>query len=433
MALVTAAWSFSLRGAIIPDLQKVFFDPFDAANATKLVGGATGSAFLGFAVSIFLGSPLCDSLGMGKLLALSCSLFVVGTIVTIVMPPSATVYWPLWVSFFIVGLGHGLVEAVINPLIATIYPDDKTHRLNVLHAWWPGGLVMGGLIATFLGGAKMDWKIQYAMILLPAIITGSMLIGTKFPPTERKAAGVSTGDMWSEALKPLFIILFFAMLLTASSELAPGQWVQSMLTRLVGFQGILLLVYVSGLMFVMRHFAGSLAHRLSPIGLMWISCLLASVGLYMLGSATSAVTGLVAATVWGVGVCYMWPTMLGITSERFPKGGAVLMGLMGCSGNIAIYFMLPYLGGVFDKAKQAAAIAAGTSFDAIKSLPETDPTMNKVLSQASLESFHTVAIFPAILLVVFGAWWLYDKAQGGYKAVKLQHADEQDLEPAVYE
>lgn len=419
LALVTAGWAFSIRGAIIPDMQKHFFDPYDAANATALIGGATGSAFLGFAVSIFVGSPLCDYMGMGRLLALSAVLFIVGTLGTIFTPPSTNVYLILWSTFFITGLGHGLVEAVINPLIATIYPEDKVHRLNVLHAWWPGGLVMGGLIATFLGGAHVSWKIQLGMILIPAIVTGVLLIGLKFPPTERIAAGVSSGEMWKEAAKPLFIVLLLAMLLTASSELAPGQWVNSMLTRLVHFPGILVLVYVSALMFIMRHFAGSLAHKLSPIGLMWVSCLLAAIGLYMLGSASSPLTGLVAATVWGVGVCYMWPTMLGITSERFPRGGALLLGLMGCSGNVAIYFMLPYLGGVFDKAKQAAAVAAGTSFDAIKGLPETDPTMNSVLSQASAQAFHTVALFPAVLLVVFGAWWLYDKSRGGYQQEHL--------------
>jgi hypothetical protein len=433
LALVTAGWAFSIRGASVAAMQKDFFDPFDATNATALIGGATGSAFFGFAVSIFLGSPLCDTLGMGRLLGLSSILFIVGTVAAILMPPSAGVYISLWISFFVVGLGHGLVEAVINPLIATIYPEDKTHRLNVLHAWWPGGLIMGGLIAYFMRNAGLSWKVQLGMILIPAIVTAAMLIGTKFPPTERIAAGVSTGEMWKEATKPLFIILAICMLFTASAELAPGQWTDSMLTRLVGFQGILVLVYISALMFVMRHFAGSLAHRLSPIGLMWVSCLLAAIGLYMLGSATSPTTGLVAATVWGIGVCYMWPTMLGITSERFPKGGAVLMGLMGCVGNLAIYKMLPYLGGVFDAAKVDAAQKLGKTFEAIKDLPVTDPTMNQVLSIASAKAFHVVALFPAGLLVVFGAWWLYDKAQGGYKAVKLQHADEQELAPAVYE
>jgi MFS family permease len=420
LALVTAGFAFSIRGGIISDLQKTFFDPFDAANATKLVGGATGSAFLGFAAAIFVGSPLCDYLGMGRLLALSAILLSLGTVATILVPPAAGVYYTLWATFFITGLGHGMVEAVINPLIATIYPEDKTHRLNVLHAWWPGGLIMGGLIAVLLGGAGLSWKIQLGMVLVPAAITLFLTIGTKFPPTERMAAGVSNADMFKAAVQPLFLILMFCMLFTASSELAPGQWVDSMLTRLVGFRGILLLVYISGLMFVMRHFAGSIAHKLSPIGLMFVSCLLSATGLYMLGSASSAATGLVAATVWGVGVCYMWPTMLGITSERFPRGGALSLGLMGCVGNIAIYYMLPFLGGVFDNAKQAAATALGTSFDKIAA---SDPNMATVLSTASAKAFHTVAIFPAVLLVVFGAWWLWDKSRGGYKAERLDQMD----------
>jgi fucose permease len=365
------------------------------------------------------------------MLSIYVLLFTAGTVGVLLAPPSANVYMILWGSFFVVGLGQGMVEAVINPLIATLYPDDKTHKLNVLHAWWPGGIIIGTLVGAGLAKAGIDWKTQLIVCLIPVAITGVLLVGTKFPPTERRAAGVSGSDMWKEGLRPLYIVLLCCMLFTAASELAPGQWVQSMLTRLVGFQGILLLTYVSALMFVMRHFAGSLAHRLSPIGLMWVSCLFAAIGLYMLGSATSPATGIVAATVWGVGVCYMWPTMLGITSERFPKGGAVLMGLMGCAGNISFFYVVPYLGKVFDEAKQAAAVTAGTTFDAIKSLPETDPTMNTVLSAASAKAFHTVALFPAVLLVVFGAWWLYDKAQGGYKAIKLTETEE--LQPALME
>jgi MFS family permease len=423
MALAATGIAFGIRSFINPALQKAFFDPFHAANATELVGGATASVALGFALSIFIGSPLCDVLGMGRMLGIFALLFTVGTLGVILAPPSANVYTIIWSSFFIVGLGQGMVEAVINPLIATLYPDDKTHKLNVLHAWWPGGIIIGTLVGSGLNSAGLDWKIQLIVCLIPVIVTGFLLIGTRFPPTERTAAGVSTAEMWKEALKPLYIVLILCMLFTAASELAPGQWVQSMLTRLVHFQGILLLTYVSALMFVMRHFAGSLAHRLSPIGLMWFSCLLAAIGLYMLGSATSPATGILAATIWGVGVCYMWPTMLGITSERFPKGGAVLMGLMGCAGNISFFYVVPYLGRVFDNAKVAAAGGA-QAYDAIKGLPETDPTMNGILSEASKQAFHTVAIFPAILLVVFGAWWLWDKSRGGYKAERLDVPDE---------
>ena len=149
----------------------------------------------------------------------------------------------------------------------------------------------------------------------------------------------------------MFFVLFCSMFLTAASELAPGSWVDLALSRTVHMPGILLLVYVSGLMFLMRHFAGPLGHILSPIGVLWVSCLLASLGLVALSFASSPVTGLLAATVWGTGVCYMWPTMLATASERFPRGGALLMGLMGTAGTLSIQFVLPRMGAIFDAEK----------------------------------------------------------------------------------
>jgi hypothetical protein len=178
-------------------------------------------------------------------------------------------------------------------------------------------------------------------------------------------------------------------------------------------KGIILLIYVSGLMFVMRHFAGTLAHKLSPIGLLWVSCLLASAGLLLLSVANSPLTGLLAATVWGTGVCYMWPTMLASASERFPRGGALLIGLMGTAGTLSIKFVLPWMGSIFDTTK--IKVAGGEA--AFKAL--TGEKLNEVLGAAAQQSFRMVAILPAILLIVFGLIWLYDRARGGYKAEKI--------------
>jgi len=166
-------------------------------------------------------------------------------------------------------------------------------------------------------------------------------------------------------------------------------------------------------MFIMRHFAGPLAHKLSPVGLLWLSCLMASTGLLLLSVANSPVTGILAATVWGIGVCYMWPTMLGTASERFPRGGALLMGLMGTGGTLSIYFVLPQMGSIFDHAK----IRAAGGDEAFKAL--SGDKLNDVLVYASQHSFRMVAILPAILLFVFGAIWLYDKSRGGYRAEKI--------------
>jgi fucose permease len=204
------------------------------------------------------------------------------------------------------------------------------------------------------------------------------------------------------------------MFLTAASELAPGQWVDLALTRTVGMQGILLLVYVNGLMFVMRHFAGPLVHRLSPIGVLWCSCLGASLGLVALSFANSPAMGFLAATLWGTGVCYMWPTMLATASERFPRGGALLMGLMGTAGTLSIQFVLPIMGTIYDRKK--IEVAGGeAAFNAL----QPGPTLERILGIAAQASFRAVAILPAVLLIVFGAIWLYDKSHGGFKPKKI--------------
>jgi fucose permease len=416
LAIVTGGMHFAIRGSIASDLQAVFFDPIDKLRSAEMVAQALGVAFLGFAFTIAIGSPLLDYLGMGRLLALSSLCFIAGTLVVIFagdLAAGGSIYNVVWGGMVVIGIGWGLVETVVNPLTAALYPDDKTHRLNVLHAWWPGGIIIGGLLGLGLGQLNLNWQIKLAVALIPAVIFGAGCLTMRFPPTERVASGVSAGQMFRELLKPFFILWFLSMFLTAAAELAPGQWVDMALTRTVGIQGIWLLIYVSGLMFVMRHFAGPLAAKLSPVGLLWLSCLLASAGLLLLSVANSPVTGLLAATVWGTGVCYMWPTMLAAASERFPRGGALLMGLMGTAGTLSIYFVLPMMGRVFDTAK----IAAAGGEEAFKSLSGDE--LVRVLSTASQTSFRYVAALPAILLIVFGAIWLYDRARGGFKPEKI--------------
>lgn len=416
IALATAGIGFSIRGDTGGAMQAHFFDPIDKLHSVEMIGSVLGIVFMGFAVAIAVGSPLLDYFGMGRLLGISGASFITGNLIVLFadhIKVGLPVFWVLWIGMVLVGIGQGLVETVINPLAATLYPDDKTHKLNVLHAWWPGGIIIGGLISLLLGWLGAGWQVKMAVVLLPAVIYTALIFGTKFPPTERVAAGVPARQMFKELARPLFIVLWLSMFLTAASELAPGQWVDIALTRTVGMKGIVLLIYVSGLMFVMRHFAGSLAHKLSPIGLLWVSCLLASVGLVLLSVANSPITGLLAATVWGTGVCYMWPTMLASASERFPRGGALLIGLMGTAGTLSIKFVLPWMGSIFDKTK--IALAGGKAeFEAL-----SGEKLNEVLRVASAQSFRVVAILPAILLIVFGAIWLYDKARGGYKAEKI--------------
>jgi len=417
LALCMAGINSALRANTASDLQRVFFDPIDRVHSAEMVAAILGLPFLGFACTIAIGSPLLDIIGMSFLLPLSGILFSLGMLLIMFaghIASGPSVYPVIWTGALITGIGWGLVETVINPLIATLYPDEKTGRLNAVHAWWPGGLVIGGLLGVGMSSLGFGWQAKLAVVMLPAVAVVALCAGLRFPPTERAASGISIGEMFRELRNPLFLILFASMFLTAASELAPGQWVDLALSRTVHMPGILLLVYVSGLMFLMRHFASPLVHRLSPIGVLWFSSLMASAGLVALSFASSPITGLLAATVWGTGVCYMWPTMLATASERFPRGGALLMGLMGTAGTLSIQFVLPMMGAIFDRKKIEMAGGAA-AFQALPPGPELD----HVLGIAAQTSFRAVAILPAVLLIVFAAVWFYDRSKGGYRPQKL--------------
>jgi len=426
VALATTAACFSLRGDVMPAWARHF------AITQEEVGAVGSAAFLGFALSVGIGSPLCDFLGMRFLLFLAFLGHVLGTGLTL-LAPNASV---LLGASFLIGLANGLTEAVINPLIATLYPDQKTQRLNVLHAWWPGGLILAGLagyaVTKILGldaaqvsasALAAGWRIKMALLFLPALLYGGLLLGTRFPPTERVASGIPAREMLRECVRPMFVVWFFAMWLTAATELGPAQWVPSVLTKTAHTPGILVFVYVNVLLFGMRSFAGKLVHGRSPVAILWGSALLSAVGLFALSLARTPAAAYAAATVWGVGVCFFWPTMLGVASEQFPKGGALVLGLMGTAGNLAIFFVMPVLGGIWDHYTERG-LPAGESLRALIAKASEDPAAQDRLEAARAAGaampFRWAAILPLALLVVFGVVWLRDRSRGGYRVVRLE-------------
>ena len=382
--------TFAIRGDSMDPWSRQF------SLSKEEVGWIVGTAFWGFTLSIFIGGQLVDLLGMGRFLALAFLAHVLGIALTIL----ANGFWMLFAGTLGIGMANGFVEAAVNPLTATIYPDQKTEKLNALHVWFPGGIVIGGLVSFALTKMNLGWEVKMAVILVPTLIYGLMFLGQRFPPTERVQHGVSTAGMYKEALRPLFLIWVFCMLLTAATELGPNQWIPDILTKTAGLQAILVLVWINGLMAVGRNFAGAFVHRLSPIGLLIGSATLSAIGLFALSVANSPVTAFAAATIFAIGICYFWPTMLGVTSERFPSGGALLLAIMGGAGMLSVSIILPVMGKIYD---------------------EKGPNM----------ALRYIVILPLVLIGIFGAVWLYDRGRGGYKAVKL--AAEQEPEGAFSE
>ncbi len=400
MSLVATAMCFAIRGDILGDLRSTF-------QLTDEQTGWVGGAWAwGFAGAILFGGPLCDILKMGRIMLLAFTAHAAGIILTIVAPNFAL----LFAATLIVGIGNGLVEAAINPLVATIYPREKVAKLNFLHAWFPGGIVIGGLIGFGISQSGMagvnlgslalvPWQVKMATILVPVLLYGILFVGRKLPETERVATGVSTGDMWKEAIRPSFLLLVLCMMMTASTELGPNTWISDVMKRTIpgdfaATGGILILVWINLVMCIGRFFAGPLAHKISPIGIVLCSSAVAIVGLLLTSLATSMPTAFGAAFIFALGVCFFWPTMLGITSERFPKGGALLLGIMGAMGNVGVALATPGMGRIID-----------------------------MTGEPALALRYTAAL-PVVLVVMFGAMFLRFRAQGGYKPVILGEEDE---------
>jgi len=405
VALVSTGVAFSIRGDILDALTG------DLHLTRQQAGILLGPAFWGNTLSITLGGALVDYLGMRRLLyvAFLGYVYAVAAILFAPLPHAASSPFYSDPGFMVVfsgmlalGICQGLVEGVINPLCTALYPKDKTRRLNILHAWWPGGLILGGIAGYAItralgldtaglasGVATLGWRIKLALIMVPAFGFVFLVRGQRFPQTERVAAGVGGREMFREALRPMFLLVFICMWMTAATEIGPDQWVASLITKLTGMQGILILVYTAGIVFALRFFGGGLSHRLSPPAILTFSAVLSCAGLLALSSVSSPATAFVAATLFGVGKTFFWPVMLGMTADRFPKGGALLLAMMGGAGNLAIAFILPVMGQWYDERGAAAA-------------------------------FRYVAVLPAILSVVFAGLWLWFRAKGGYRPVRLE-------------
>lgn len=374
IALIFTAMTFAFRAG----LEGVWSTQFSLTK--EQLGWIFSPAFYGFTLAMIFGGPLCDVIGMKRLLVLAFIGHIAGVIVYLVAKDATM----LFIGTLCIGIGNGMVEAACNPLTVTLFPDNKTTMLNRFHVWFPGGIVIGGLISYFMiDQLKLDWHYLIAVLFIPAAIYGFLFFKLQFPQTERVTSGVSTGKMFKSVLSPLFIIMIACMFLTAATELGTNQWLGALLQG-AGVSGVLVLVFINGLMAIGRSFAGPFVHRLNPNGMLILSALLACIGLLLL-SQVSGYAAFAAAFVFAAGICFFWPTMLGFVSEYLPNTGALGLSLMGGAGMFSTSLVIPIMGKWYDDFK-AAAVAAGSA------TPDAD---------AGSHTFMKVAIMPAIVLVVF--------------------------------
>lgn len=477
VAICFALVSTSVSFAVISDIMETLKSQFILTN--QQVGWIGGASLWGFTLSIFVFGPLCDIITMRRLVWLAFLGHVAGVLIMVM----AQGFWMLFGGALVIGMANGFVEAVGNPMVATLYPERKTERLNHFHVWFPGGITIGGLVAYAMTHSPLDdWRLKLCLILVPTLVYGILFLGQRIPATERAQSGISTGEMFrATLLRPLFWFLFICMTMTASLELGPNRWMPAVLGA-AGISGILVLAWISGLMAVVRYFCGPIVHRLSPTGLLLACVMVSGVGLLWLSYATTTVAAYAAGTIFALGVCCIWPTMLGVTAERIPRGGALALALIGGTGAaVTGLITTPQMGRIGDRyghrelapaatvavlreaevrlpemihrrgiaaddvqrgqsllhdvlAKTAAAGGALPALETANALRTVEllfaNDLLKDKAKALLDpadsfggrmSFRYVAALAIVLTIFFGILCLRDRAAGGYRAEKIGH------------
>ncbi len=368
LALITTAMTFAIRARL-----ETVFGPEGIGLTLEQLGYAFAPAFFGFTIAMIIGGPLVDLLGIKKITWIAFFTHVIGIVWTL-MADSMT---SLFIATLFIGIGNGMVEAALNPLVASMFPDDKTKMLNRFHVWFPGGIVIGSLIGWLtMDIMGLSWQVMVATLFIPLVIYGVMFFGQKFPVTERVQMGVSNKKMFKSVLNPLFLFMVLCMFLTAASELGTTQRIESLLKESVAAP-LLVLAFINGIMALGRMFAGQVVHKLSPSGMLLYSAIFTFIGLWML-TVTSGGMTFVAAAVFAVGVTFFWPTMLGFVAEYLPETGALGLSIMGGAGMFSVSLVLPVMGKLMDDANAA-------------------------------EALRTMSILPAILIVAFLGLNIYMK------------------------
>jgi MFS family permease len=399
-ALLVTSLTFAMRAKI----EEIFGPVADGGIfglSKDVIGWAYSPAFWGFTIAMVVGGFIIDIVKTKTIVWAAFILQAIGAVIFIFAHNKET----LFVANVFIGLGNGSVEASFNPLVATLFPKDKTRMLNRFHVWFPGGIVIGSLLAYFLmDKMEIGWQLYVGLLFIPLAIYGFMFLGQKIPETERVASGVSYKGMmdaigapvsiitamtvifllsinivvlpqgWmylavigiaslASVVEALFIrklsvifpIMFSFMLLTSATELVTNQWVNALLAN-AGVSPMLILALISGIMAVGRFFAGSLVHRMNPVGVLLMSAVFSAAGIYILSFVSSAGLTIAGAVFFAIGVCYFWPTMLGFTSEYIPRSGALGLSLLGGAGFVSVAMFLPVMGRILETSGTEVAL-----------------------------------------------------------------------------
>ena len=374
-ALITTAFSFSIRAGILPELAETF------DLTARQLGYINQMWFIGFPISMVIGGLFYHVIGPKRIMIFAFFTHTAGILLTIYSGG----YHGLLISTLLIGIGNGCTEAACNPMIADSYSGKMMNTLlNRFHMWFPGGIVLGSLISLTMTNLNLGWELQILLILLPTVIYAYLFFGQEFPEPRTVEAASLRGNIRS-MFSPLFIFICICMTLTAISEFGPTQWAQLILAK-SGAEPMIILALITGVMAIGRYFGGEFVHKFDQTGVLLGSAILTTIGIYLFSTQTGPMA-YVAAIFFATGVTYFWPNMIGFVAEKIPLSGALGMSIVGAFGMFSTSIFQPIIGSWIDSAGEKAA-AMGLTGDALE----------LAAGQATLKTMIT---FPAILIILF--------------------------------
>lgn len=382
-ALITTALSFSIRAGILPQLGA------DLNLSGEQLGYINSMWFLGFPISMVIGGLIYNTVGGKKIMQFAFLAHSIGIIMTIYSGS----YVGLLISTLLIGLGNGCTEAACNPMIADAYEGNTMSKMmNRFHMWFPGGIVIGSLISKFMTDGGLSWETQIWMIMIPTLIYAYFFFGKEWPKSKiQEATSVSVNV--KAMIKPMFLFIAICMVFTAITEFGPNQWVGLILSK-SGADPMIILALTAGLMTVARFFGGDAVKKFDQTGVLLVSAILATIGIYLFSTQTGTMA-YVATIFFALGIAYFWPNMIGFVADKIPKSGALGLSIIGAIGMFMTGAIQPIIGGWIDSDLQTAS-TSGLKGDELQ----------LIAGQATLGK---LTLFPAILIVLFTILYFWVK------------------------
>ncbi|MBD3627034.1 MFS transporter [Cyclobacterium sp.] len=381
-ALITTAFTFSIRAGILPQLGEDF-----GLSASQL-GFINSMWFLGFPISMIIGGIVYHSFGARNIMRVAFVAHTLGILLTIY----AGGYTTLLISTLFIGFGNGCTEAACNPMIADMYSGVKMNKmLNRFHMWFPGGIMLGAIISNVMTTMNLGWEAQMWITMVPTVIYAVLFYGKAFPKAKVEGA-TSLGNNFKALFSPVFLFLFVCMSLTAISEFGPQQWVNIVLAN-SGANAMIILALTTGVMAIARFFAGPVVEKLGQTGVLLAGSILATIGIYLFSMVTGGIAYFVA-IIFALGVAYFWPVMVGAVAQRVPLSGALGMSIIGGIGMFSTAIWQPIIGGWIDSSREELSGRF------------SGEELELMAGQATLQN---MALFPAILIVLFIIFFFWQK------------------------